>query len=152
VQPDRLGVTRVGVRQASAPLAPSRKQPVIMNNKFFDMVFNLKFQAKQLNRQAAKCEKDEKVEKDKAFKAMRKNNMDGAQIHASNAIRLHNENLQFLRIASQYVSPGLSRSRVAYDAVEAFSRYVIAVKHATVPHMNDSAARFVESITNISDE
>jgi hypothetical protein len=77
-----------------------------MNNKLFDMVFNLKFQAKQLNRQAAKCEKDEKVEKDKAFKAMKKNNMDGAQIHASNAIRLHNENLQFLRIASQYVSPG----------------------------------------------
>jgi hypothetical protein len=73
-----------------------------MNNKMFDMVFNLKFQAKQLNRQATKCEKDEKVEKDKAFKAMKKNNMDGAQIHASNAIRLHNENLQFLRISSQY--------------------------------------------------
>lgn len=72
-----------------------------MNNKMFDMVFNLKFQAKTLNRQAAKCEKNEKVEKDKAFKAMKKNNMDGAQIHASNAIRLHNENLQFLRIASQ---------------------------------------------------
>lgn len=67
----------------------------------FDMVFNLKFQAKQLNRQAAKCEKNEKAEKDKAFKAMKKNNMDGAQIYASNAIRLHNENLQFLRIASQ---------------------------------------------------
>lgn len=28
---------------------------------------------------------------------------------------------------------------------------VLAVKQATVPHMNDSAARFVESITNISD-
>jgi charged multivesicular body protein 1 len=76
-----------------------------MNNKMFDMVFNLKFQAKQLNRQATKCEKDEKVEKDKAFKAMKKNNMDGAQIHASNAIRLHNENLQFLRISSQYAPP-----------------------------------------------
>lgn len=75
-----------------------------MNNKMFDMVFNLKFQAKTLNRQAAKCEKNEKLEKDKAFKAMKKNNMDGAQIHAANAIRLHNENLQFLRIASQYAA------------------------------------------------
>lgn len=34
-----------------------------MNNKMFDMVFNLKFQAKQLNRQATKCEKNEKQEK-----------------------------------------------------------------------------------------
>jgi charged multivesicular body protein 1 len=75
-----------------------------MNNKMFDMVFNLKFQAKTLNRQAAKCEKNEKLEKDKAFKAMKKNNMDGAQIHAANAIRLHNENLQFLRISSQCVA------------------------------------------------
>ena len=75
-----------------------------MSNKMFDMIFNLKFQAKSLNRQAAKCEKNEKVEKDKAFKAMKKNNMDGAQIHAANAIRLHNENLQFLRIASQCAS------------------------------------------------
>jgi charged multivesicular body protein 1 len=76
-----------------------------MSNKMFDIIFNLKFQAKELNRNARKCEKNEKIEKDKAFKAMQKNNMEGAQIHAANAIRLRNENLQFLRIASQCVSP-----------------------------------------------
>lgn len=73
-----------------------------MSNKMFDMVFNLKFQSKELNRNAKKAEKNEKQEKDKAFKAMQKNNMEGARIHAANAIRCHNENLQFLRIASQY--------------------------------------------------
>lgn len=70
----------------------------------FDIIFNLKFQSKDLNRNARKCEKNEKIEKGKAFKAMQKNNMEGAQIHAASAIRLRNENLQFLRIASQCVS------------------------------------------------
>jgi hypothetical protein len=82
---------------------------VTMSGKLFDVVFNLKFQAKDLTRNAAKCEKNEKLEKTKAFKAMQKNNMEGAKIHAANAIRLHNENLQFLRIASQCASrPALS--------------------------------------------
>ena len=72
------------------------------------MIFNLKFQAKELNRNAKKAEKNEKTEKDKAFKAMQKNNMEGARIHAANAIRCHNENLQFLRIASQYDSAAMS--------------------------------------------
>ena len=85
------------------------QQIVKMSNKMFDIIFNLKFQAKELNRNAKKSEKSEKVEKDKAFKAMQKNNMEGARIHAANAIRCHNENLQFLRIASQCVPCALIR-------------------------------------------
>jgi hypothetical protein len=73
--------------------------PLAMSRRMYDIIFDLKFQAKQLNRSAQKCASNEK---DKAFKAMQKNNMEGARIHAQNAIRLHNENLQFLRIASQY--------------------------------------------------
>jgi charged multivesicular body protein 1 len=74
-----------------------------MSRRMYDIIFDLKFQAKQLNRSAQKCASNEKQEKDKAFKAMQKNNMEGARIHAQNAIRLHNENLHFLRIASQCV-------------------------------------------------
>ena len=65
------------------------------------MIFNLKFTAKQFNRQAIKAEKDEKAEKLKAKKAMEKNNREGAQIYAQNAIRLKNDQLTYLRLASR---------------------------------------------------
>jgi hypothetical protein len=104
VQVRTEGCLRVGAGEAQLTVRSELLNVVaaIMSNKMFDIVFNLKFQAKELNRNATKCEKNEKLEKDKAFKAMQKNNMEGAQIHAANAIRLRNEQLQFLRIASQY--------------------------------------------------
>merc|ERR1711939_1151834 len=50
-------------------------------------LFNLKFTAKQLNRQAAKASKDEKTEKDKLKKAIQQGHNDIAKIYAQNAIR-----------------------------------------------------------------
>lgn len=39
------------------------RHPGIMGEKLLEQVFNLKFMAKQLNRSAIKCEKDEKAER-----------------------------------------------------------------------------------------
>lgn len=64
-------------------------------------LFNLKFAAKELERNSKKCEKEEKVEKVKLKKAIQKNNMEGAQIHAENAIRQKNQALNYLRMASR---------------------------------------------------
>lgn len=72
-----------------------------MSSKLFDQIFNLKFTAKQLQRQSIKCEKDEKAEKMKAKKAMEKNNIEGARIYAQNAIRLKNDSLTYLKLASR---------------------------------------------------
>jgi len=47
-------------------------------------LFNLKFAAKQLNRDSKKCEKEEKAERAKLKKAMEKGNMEVARIHAEN--------------------------------------------------------------------
>ncbi|KAI9883341.1 MAG: hypothetical protein M1823_004895 [Watsoniomyces obsoletus] len=64
-------------------------------------LFNLKFTAKQLNRQAAKAGKDETAEKNKLKKAIQQNHSDIAKIYAQNAIRKQNERLNLLRLASR---------------------------------------------------
>ncbi|KAG0222462.1 Ca(2+)-binding ATP:ADP antiporter sal1, partial [Actinomortierella wolfii] len=59
------------------------------------------FTTKQLQRQALKCQKDEKAEKAKLKKAIEKGNMEGARIYAANAIRKQNEALNLLRLSSR---------------------------------------------------
>ncbi|KAI5794436.1 Snf7 family [Peziza echinospora] len=64
-------------------------------------LFNLKFTAKQLNRQAVKAGKDETAEKAKIKKAIQQGNTDIAKLYAGNAIRKQNERLNLLRLASR---------------------------------------------------
>ena len=64
-------------------------------------LFNLKFTAKQLNRQAAKAGKDETAEKNKLKKAIQQNHPDIAKIYAQNAIRKQNEKVNLLRLGSR---------------------------------------------------
>jgi len=64
-------------------------------------LFQLKFTAKQLQRNAKKCQKDEVSEKNKLKKAIQQGNTEGAKIYAANAIRKKNEGLNFLRLASR---------------------------------------------------
>lgn len=64
-------------------------------------MFQLKFTAKQLNRQAAKAAKEELQEKTKTKKAMLQGNNDIAQLYAQNAIRKANERVNLLRLASR---------------------------------------------------
>lgn len=64
-------------------------------------LFNLKFTAKQLSRQAAKAGKDETTEKNKLKKAIQQNHPDIAKIYAQNAIRKQNEKLNLLRLGSR---------------------------------------------------
>lgn len=71
------------------------------NDRLMEQIFQLKFTTKQLSRQAKKAEKDEKAEKNKVKKAIEKGNVDGARIHAQNAIRKKNEQLNYLRLASR---------------------------------------------------
>ncbi|EGF82350.1 hypothetical protein BATDEDRAFT_86593 [Batrachochytrium dendrobatidis JAM81] len=68
---------------------------------FTENLFNLKFTAKQLQRQSKKSTKDESDEKAKLKKAIQQGNMDGARIYAANAIRKKNESLNLLRLSSR---------------------------------------------------
>jgi len=64
-------------------------------------LFQLKFTAKTLNRQAKKAQKDEGTEKNKVKKALQQGNIDGARIYAANSIRKKSESLNLLRLASR---------------------------------------------------
>ncbi|XP_010265273.1 PREDICTED: ESCRT-related protein CHMP1B-like [Nelumbo nucifera] len=69
--------------------------------KLMNQIMELKFTSKSLQRQARKCERDEKSEKLKVKKAIEKGNMDGARIYAENAIRKRTEQMNYLRLASR---------------------------------------------------
>ncbi|XP_005090889.1 charged multivesicular body protein 1b [Aplysia californica] len=64
-------------------------------------LFNLKFAAKDLERQAKKSEKAEKDEKVKLKKAIQKGNLEGAKIHAENSIRQKNQALNYRRMGAR---------------------------------------------------
>ncbi|ORX35055.1 Snf7 family [Kockovaella imperatae] len=64
-------------------------------------LFQLKFTAKTLQRQAKKANKDEQTEKNKLKQALQKGNNEGARIYAQNAIRKKTEGLNLLRLASR---------------------------------------------------
>ncbi|BEJ11947.1 hypothetical protein CspHIS471_0204070 [Cutaneotrichosporon sp. HIS471] len=64
-------------------------------------LFQLKFTAKTLQRQAKKANKDETSEKNKLKAALQKGNTEGARIYAQNAIRKKTEGLNLLRLASR---------------------------------------------------
>lgn len=68
---------------------------------FADHLFNLKFAAKELDRNSKKCEKEEKMEKLKAKKAIQKGNLEVARIHAENAIRQKNQSVNYLRMSAR---------------------------------------------------
>ncbi|KAF1771239.1 hypothetical protein GCK72_003065 [Caenorhabditis remanei] len=64
-------------------------------------LFDLKFAAKQLEKNAQRCEKEEKVEKDKLTAAIKKGNKEVAQVHAENAIRKKNEAVNYIKMAAR---------------------------------------------------
>lgn len=66
-----------------------------------DLLFQLKFSCKQLERLSKKAEKDEKVQRAKVKKALQQGNLQGAKIYAENAIRKKNESLNYLRMSSK---------------------------------------------------
>jgi len=66
-----------------------------------DELFNMKFTAKQLSKEAKKLEKEEKKALKAVALAIKQSNAEGAKIHADTAIRWKNQSMQFLRMSSR---------------------------------------------------
>lgn len=64
-------------------------------------LFNLKFAAKDLEKNSKKAEKQEKLEILKAKKCIANHQIEGARIHAENAIRQKNQSINYLRMAAR---------------------------------------------------
>lgn len=110
-------------------------------------LFNLKFAAKELERNSKKCEKEERQEKLKCKKAIQKGNTEGARIHAENAIRQKNQALNFLRMSARV------------DAVASRVQTAITTKRVTqgmtgVVKAMDAAMKSMslEKISNVMDK
>ncbi|KAA8587142.1 hypothetical protein FQN60_000978 [Etheostoma spectabile] len=97
-------------------------------------LFNLKFAAKELQRNSKKCDKEEKAEKAKVKKAIQKGNMEVARIHAENAIRQKNQSVNFLRMSARI------------DAVTKSMAGVVKGMDATLKSMN------LEKISGLMDK
>ncbi|CAO3650044.1 unnamed protein product [Cunninghamella echinulata] len=66
-----------------------------------NQLFQLKFTAKQLQKQSKRCQKEELQEKVKLQNALKKGQTEAAQIYAQNCIRKKNEALNLLRLSSR---------------------------------------------------
>merc|ERR1711997_29587 len=109
-------------------------------------LFNLKFAAKQLNRDSKKCEKEEKAERAKLKKAMEKGNMKVARIHAENAIRQKNQALNFLKMSAKI-------DAVASRVQSAVQTKKVTTSMSGVVKAMDSAMKSMnlEKISNLMD-
>lgn len=110
-------------------------------------LFNLKLAAKQLERNAVKCEKDEKTEKVKLKKAIQKSNLEGARIHAENAIRQKNQSLNYRRMSSRVdaVSQRVQTAVTMQQVTKSMSGVVSAMQSA-MQSMN------LEKVTKLMDD
>ncbi|XP_057524749.1 ESCRT-related protein CHMP1-like [Amaranthus tricolor] len=104
--------------------------------KLMNQIIELKLTSKSLQRQARKCEKDEKSEKLKIKKAIEKGNVDGSRTYAENAIRKRTEQMNYLRLASRL------------DAV--VSRLDTQAKMQTIGKSMGSIVKSIESSLNSS--
>ncbi|CAD5116029.1 DgyrCDS4961 [Dimorphilus gyrociliatus] len=66
-----------------------------------DVLFQLKFTAKQLDRLSRKAEKEQKSEQAKVKKYIAAKDLERAKIYAENAIRKKNESLNYLRYSAK---------------------------------------------------
>lgn len=89
-----------------------------------EMVWDMKFQTKSLERLAKKAEKEEKKARTQCKKAITQGNKEGAEIYASNAIRHKEEALQFLKMAAKVdgVASKLKSSQVQQNVAKALGQ------------------------------
>eukprot|EP00064_Thunnus_orientalis_P003355 superscaffoldBa00000270_g3364 len=110
-------------------------------------LFNLKFAAKELQRNSKKCDKEEKLEKAKVKKAIQKGNMEVARIHAENAIRQKNQSVNFLRMSARVDAVAARvQTAVTMNQVTKSMAGVVKGMDATLKSMN------LEKISSLMDK
>ncbi|ESO98573.1 hypothetical protein LOTGIDRAFT_239016 [Lottia gigantea] len=118
-------------------------------------LFNLRFAAKDLERNAKKSEKSEKDEKNKLKKAIAKGNMEGAKIHAENAIRQKNQALNYRRMGAridavaQRVQTALTTKQVTQSMAGVVKSMESAMKSMNLEKVSQLMDRFEQQFENL---
>lgn len=85
--------------------------------------FELKLQSKQLEREAVRSDKEQKIEESKAKRNLEKGLIDNARINAENSIRKKNEALNYRRLAGKVeaISSRISAAQRTDQIMQQFS-------------------------------
>lgn len=100
-----------------------------------------------MERNAKKCEKEEKLEKAKTKKAIQKGNVEVARVHAENAIRQKNQSLNYLKMSARV-------DAVASRVQSALTTRKVTQSMAGVVKAMDAAMKSMnlEKISNLMDK
>lgn len=118
-------------------------------------LFNLKFAAKDLERNAKKSEKSEKEEKVKLKKAIQKGNLEGAKIHAENSIRQKNQALNYRRMSARIdavsarVQTALTMKQVTGSMAGVVKSMESAMKSMNLEKVSQLMDRFEQQFENL---
>lgn len=118
-------------------------------------MFNLKFASKELERNSKKCEKEEKQEKLKCKKAIQKGNVDGARIHAENAIRQKSQALNYLRMSARVdavasrVQTAVTTKRVTQGMTGVVKAMDAAMKSMSLEKMSNVMDKFEKQFEDL---
>jgi charged multivesicular body protein 1 len=80
--------------------------------EFEDTMFNLRLSAKQFTKEAERSRKEERLEQEKAKRALEKGLIDIARVHGENSIRKKTEGLNYLKLSAK-MDAVYSRMRTA---------------------------------------
>jgi charged multivesicular body protein 1 len=97
---------------------------------FESMVMDMRLQAKQLEREAIRSDKDSKTEEAKAKRNLEKGLIDNARINAENAIRKKHEALNYRRLAgkTEAVSSRITTALRTKQMTDQFSNAVVKMQ------------------------
>jgi len=126
-----------------------------MSKEMEKHMFNLKFAAKDLERNAVKSEKAEREEKNKLKKAIQKGNLEGAKIHAENAIRQKNQALNYRRMSARIdavsarVQSALTMKQVTSSISGVVKAMESAMKSMNLEKVSQLMDRFEQQFENL---
>jgi charged multivesicular body protein 1 len=97
-----------------------------------DTIFEMRLSSKQLAKESTRCEKEERLEKEKAKNYLAKGMIDAARIHAENAIRKKNESLNYLKLSSKMdaVASRIQSAQRTESMTKNFSRVIPQMNRA----------------------
>jgi len=120
-----------------------------------DTIFDMRLATKQLAKESQRCEKEERVEKEKAKNYLAKGMIDNARIHAENAIRKKNESVNYLKLSSKMdaVASRIQSAQRTESMTKNFSKVIPqmnrALKNMNVENVAQTMMDFEKCFENL---
>ena len=120
-----------------------------------DTIFEMRISSKQVAKESQRCEKEERLEKEKAKNYLAKGMIDAARIHAENAIRKKNESLNYLKLSSKMdaVASRIQSAQRTESMTKNFARVIpqmnMALKNMKIENISQTMTDFERCFENL---